>query len=268
MPQPRLSLTARRGLARAHERATVAPLVRWSRLARQLSARIEPGEHVTIVGPTGAGKSTVLVELAEMFPDVVLVVTKRRDELLSGLRRRGWTVERDIGQLQRGPRMSFFERYFGEPAAPPMRVVFWPRPGSTIKATRKAQAEQVRALLDWAHNRGRVAIGIDEAMYAVEDLRLAAELRTLWHEGRASGISLLAASQRPSWLPKSAYSSPTYLAMFRTNDPDDLKRLADIGGAIDPKPLGRELRLLHRHEFLLVEPRLQPPRVTRTMVEL
>jgi len=266
MPQARLSRTARRGLARAHEREAVAPAALWSRLTRRLAAQIEPGEHVTIVGPTGAGKSTVLVELAEMFPDVVLVVTKRRDELLSGLRRRGWTVERDITGLRR-PRLSFVERYFGVRAAP-MRVVFWPRPGPTIKATRKAQAEQVRALLDWAHGRGRVAVGIDEAMYAVEDLRLAAELRTLWHEGRASGISLLAASQRPSWLPKSAYSSPTYLVMFRTNDPDDLKRLADIGGAIDPKPLGRELRLLHRHEFLFVEPRRQPPRITRSRVEV
>lgn len=257
------SAVTRRGLARARERGPVAP---WPQLARRLTAQVVPGEHVTIVGPTGAGKSTVLVEAAEMFPDAVLVVTKRRDELLSGLRRRGWTVVRDMKELRR-PRRVIGERYFGGRAAP-LRVVFWPKPGSTIKASRKAQAAQVGALLDWAHARGKVAIGIDEAMYAVEDLRLAAELRTLWHEGRASGISLLAASQRPAWLPKSAYSSPTYLVMFRSNDPDDLKRLADIGGAIDPKPLARDLRLLHRYEFLLVEPRRQPPRVTRSRVDV
>ncbi len=173
MPQPRLSLIARRGLARARERAAFTS---WPQLARRLEARIEPGEHVTIVGPTGAGKSTVLIEIAEMLPDTVLVVTKRRDELLSGLRRRDWTIVRDVKELRRPWRGSIGERYFGNGPAP-LRVVFWPKPGSTIRATRKAQAESVRALLDWAHARGRVAIGIDEAMYAVEDLQLAAELR-------------------------------------------------------------------------------------------
>ncbi len=260
----RLSLNTRRGLARARERAPFEP---WSRLARRLEAEIEPGQHVTVVGPTGAGKTTLLLEIADMLPDVVFIATKRRDALIADLRRRGWVVVRSAKELRRPRRRSFFDSYFGG-AAPSLRLVFWPRPGSTIKATRAAQAAQVGALLDWAHARGRVALAIDEALFVSRNLRLAEELEVVLHEGRSSGISLLAASQRPAWLPPSFFAAPEYLGMFRTTLAGDLKRLNDLGGSLDPKALGYELRRLERHEFALVEPRRQPPRVTRSRVDV
>jgi len=87
------------------------------------------------------------------------------------------------------------------------------------------------------------------------------------HEGRSSGLSLVACSQRPSWLPKSAYSAPTYLVMFSTADPDDLKRLADIGGGLNTRELRREIQLLGHYEFVLAAPREQPPVILRSKVE-
>jgi hypothetical protein len=63
------------------------------------------------------------------------------------------------------------------------------------------------------------------------------------------------------------YSAPTYLISFATNDPDDLKRLADIGGGLDTKALRREIALLRRHELMLIAPRERPPVLLRSRVE-
>jgi hypothetical protein len=87
-----------------------------------------------------------------------------------------------------------------------------------------SQAEAVRRALDYLYAVGRWTVVIDEALYVAKNLRLAEELEVVWHEGQSSRLSLVACSQRPSWLPKSAYSAPTYLVMFGTNDPEDLKR--------------------------------------------
>jgi hypothetical protein len=231
----------------------------------------KPGQHVSIFGPTGAGKTTVAVELIEATDtSAVLLVTKSRDRLISDLERRGWTVCRSFHEVRKlaSNRRSFSERMGYGPPRGRVRVVYWPHVGGTIRQRRSQLSELMQEACDWALHRGQMTLAIDEALYAVEDLKLAPELRTLWHEGRSSGVSLLACSQRPAWLPKSAYSSPTYFALFRTSDPDDLKRLADIGGGLDTERLRLELRLLDRHELCFVLPREQPPEIVRTRAQV
>jgi hypothetical protein len=262
--RPTLSASARRGLARASERPPFAP---WPELRRELEARWKPGEHASIFGPTGRGKTTIALALVEERDPVVVVVTKRRDSLIGKLVERGWHTVADAEALRKAARGGFIERYFDDGRAP-RRLVLWTSPPGSIRARRAAQADEVRRALDYLYAAGRWTVVLDEALYVAKNLRLAEELEVVWHEGRSSGLSLVACSQRPSWLPKSAYSAPSYIAMFGTADPDDLKRLADIGGALDPKPLRRELQLLGRHEFVLVAPREVPAVVLRSRVEL
>jgi hypothetical protein len=258
------SASARRSIARAAARPPLAP---WGELGPELAERWRPGEHVSIFGPTGTGKTTVALELVEQRAPVVVVVTKRRDALVSRLRRQGWEVVPDVETLRKAAKVGRLERFFADRPPRPRRIVLWTSPPGAIRIRRKQQEEDVRRALDWTYSAGGWTIVLDEALYVAKNLRLADELEVIWHEGRSSRLSLVACSQRPAWLPKSAYSAPTYLAMFGTADPDDLKRLADIGGGLDTKALRREITLLRRHEFVLAAPREQPSVLLRTRVE-
>lgn len=210
---PELSASARRGLARAAERPPVAP---WGALRPELVERWKPGEHVSIFGPTGRGKTTVALALVEQRDPVVVVVTKRRDSLIGKLEGRGWHAVGSADELRRRRRGSFVSRYFQAPDEP-RRLVLWTSPPGSIRARRREQEEEVRRALDYLYASGRWTVVLDEALYVAKNLRLAEELEVIWHEGRSSGLSLVACSQRPSWLPKSAYSAPTYLIMSRAS---------------------------------------------------
>jgi energy-coupling factor transporter ATP-binding protein EcfA2 len=250
-------------LRRAAARPPFAP---WPELAPELAERWRPGEHVSIFGPTGVGKTTVALALAEQRDPVVVLVSKRRDRLIGRLRDRGWEIVPDAEMLGRAGRGGFFSGYFGRDGRP-RRVVLWTSPPGAIRARRKQQEQDVRRALDWLYSAGGWTVVLDETLYVSKNLRLAEELEVLWHEGRSSGLSLVACSQRPAWIPRSAYSAPSYLILFGTSDPDDLKRLADIGGGLDTRALRREIALLRQYEFMLVAPRQRPPVLLRSRVE-
>jgi hypothetical protein len=237
-----------------------------------LTTEWEQGQHVSIFGPNGSGKTTAMLGLCGHpgHRPVVLVATKHRDDLIRRQQQRGWTVCQTLEQVERACDGTFADRWLRwkepEQIEQEALVVFWPQTAESIKQRRVELGEKVGALLDYAYARGDITIALDEALYVSDDLRLKPNLNACLHEGRASGLSLLVASQRPSWLPRSAYSAPTYLLMFSTNDPDDLKRLGDIGGGLDAKMLRRELQLLDEHEFLFVAPRDRPPWVVRCTI--
>jgi len=260
------SQAAQRGLERAAERA---PIFEWRQLRKALAETWQPGEHVSVFGPTGRGKTTVLIELCELpgHQPAVLLVTKRRDDMVRRLTRRGWILCRSLEDVKRTGEVRLLDRWAGL-IPPPPKIVYWPTATGSIKQRRARLTAECERFFDYAYDQGHMTVAVDEALYVAEDLRLGASLRTIWHEGRASGVSLLAASQRPSWLPKSAYSSPTYLAIFRTNDPDDLRRLADIGGAIDTRALRLELQLLDDHEFAFCVPRDVPAWICRSTISV
>lgn len=244
-----------------------APSAPWRRFFPSFLSGWELGEHVTVLGPTGSGKTTLLVELAEAAPVCVFLASKRRDRLFTELvRRRGWKLVHSAAELRELPHVE--DRAGREVLLKQWRhVVFWPRSGASIRATRTGMGAEMRRAFDWAYARGGLALAADETLYLSKELRLGPELETLWHEGRSSQVSLLAATQRPAWIPRSAYSAATYLFSFSTNDPADLKRLADIGGGLEPGQLEREIRLLPRYEFMFAAPRERPPILLRSRVQ-
>jgi energy-coupling factor transporter ATP-binding protein EcfA2 len=265
-PSP-LSHARRHGLAEAAERA---PVVTWNRLRVYLQSNWLPGQHVTIAGPNGSGKSTVLTTLlgAPNHRPSVVVVTKARDSIVDLLAGNGWKVCRTLAEVERAidpPAWRFWRS--PEEAARRTCVVYWPHVStSSTKARRAELSEDVGAFLDWCYGRGDISVGIDETMFVVDDLRLRAHVQMLLHEGRSSGVSVVIATQRPAWLPRSAYSAATLLVLFRTADHEDAKRYADIGGSIDPRTIRTEVGLLRRHEALWLGPRDDPPWLVRATV--
>ncbi len=230
-----------------------------------------PGEHISYIGPTGVGKTTAIVDLLERSTQhSILVVTKRRDKLVTRLpQERGWTLVREPADVFRRfgrltPRDA--EWWNGQRERPLQRIVFWPKAGAGLRARAAELQENVYSILDHAYDRGGVTVAIDETTFAAEELGLRKPLVLVWNEGRSSEISVLAGMQRPALVPRASRSAPTYLGIFRTADPDDLKATAEMAGFADRKALTAEIAALPEHHHLLVNTRTGAMYVTRVVI--
>lgn len=201
----------------------------------------QQGEHVTLIGPTGAGKTTaalaLLAERERRRGHVLTILTKPRDPVAKRLRGRGYESTR---------------------AWPPpyrrSKIILWPkqeRLGQTAE-----QRQVVSDALDGVFADGAWCVYIDELFWLTNRLKLDAKLRDLWLQGRSLGVTLVASGQRPRNLPVEAYSSSSHLLLWQTNDDDDLKRIAGLGAASTAEVRDAVSSLDFRgHEVLWVDTR-------------
>lgn len=214
----------------------------YSRLAAGPDG-FKQGDHVTILGPTKSGKTTLAIDVVEIRTYVLGIFTKPEDPLLDDVRQRGWryTHKLDI-QVQDG-------------VVQDRRVAYHPvyRSG-TIRQKETRQALAVQAAADYVFDAGKWCVFIDEGVWVTQHLGLARELQAFWYQGRTSDISLVLLAQRPAWVPRAAYSQAEHVFFFHTADRDDQKRFADLGGGVDTDAVRALVAGLGRHEFLYVAP--------------
>lgn len=207
----------------------------WSTFLRRFDWR--QGEHVSLIGSTGTGKTTLAVQLLHRRNFVAAIGTKPEDETLQTLRRQGYRLVDELPSQGRPP-----------------RVIVWPRSRTINRAPKKAQAETIRRTLDTAYGAGSWCVFVDELSYVSRSLGLAPELTDLWQQGRAVGVSLIGCTQRPRWVPLDAYSAATHLFLWRANDVDDIRRLSNLNGA-DTAAVRAIVPQLERYDVLYVNTR-------------
>lgn len=226
---------------------TLPPQVSWETLQRKIIAEWEPGEHVTLVGPTGCGKTHMALALASLCRYVIVLASKRKDPLLQEQALKGYHVTTDLDA------MLWTEH--GEPLKP--KVLYWPRFPDRMSMQERvdAQAHLMRKALDWADKTSGWALVVDELMWFTNNLKLRNELEAVWFQGRTQGVSLIGAAQRPSHIPRLAYSQATYLILWKTGDKDDIDRLRDISSTIPREMIEQSVRQLDAtsHECLFVD---------------
>lgn len=220
--------------------STLVERLPWDEFLRRF--RWEQGQHVSVVAPTGVGKSVLMTELQRLRGYVLFVGVKPRDETLERLKRPefGSYVER----LKVPP--------IGRDGPTKPRVLLWPRPRTA--ASYPWQASVIRQAIDDAWEQTNWCVAVDEVSYLVKRLRLLSEMEMLWEQGRSLGISVLSATQRPRWVPLTMYSSASHLFLGGTNDAEDLRRLGGLNGA-DTKLVRAILQQLpskRTHELLYV----------------
>lgn len=230
------------------------PRVAWDKFLPSLGWR--QGEHVSLIGPTGGGKSTLALALLPYRQHVIVLATKPADDTLEGLKLEGYQ------HSQGWPAPRVFPRR--------TRILVWPTPKRNRMVQESAEAWERRqrvafdGVLRDAFTQGAWCLYMDELRY-LTDLGFGRQIERYWQQGRALNISVVACAQRPAHVPLSMYSQATHLFLWRTNDETDLRRLGGIGFA-DSKQIRETVARLELFDVLYVNSRTGRMAVTRVSI--
>lgn len=216
--------------------AREAPRVPWANFYHNLPWK--NGEHFALIGPTGYGKTTMLVHLLDKHKYVTVFATKPEDETMDGL-------IQHAGYLRLDRWRSLDPKKF------PRRVL-WPD-ASHIDSI-GLQREVFHDAFAKIYREGGWTVALDETWYVSNVLKLEADIKMYLLQARSLDISLAAAFQRPAWVPRELYSSCTHIMIWKTNDEEDLKSLSGIG-AISAELIREIVMRLEPHQVLYVNTR-------------
>ena len=190
--------------------STDVPRVPWDVFLRQ-ELHWRAGEHFALIGPTGQGKTTMLLNLLPLHPYIVVFATKPRDETMDALIGTGYL------RLERW--MSLDPRDY------PRRVLW---PDATRLNSVQHQTEVFHNAFGAIYREGGWTVAIDETWYMANTLKLGGDVKLYLLQARALGISLICATQRPAMIPVEVYDQSSHLMFWRDNDETNLKRISGI----------------------------------------
>lgn len=213
------------------------PAIPWSSFFAELDWR--QGEHVTMVGTTGCGKSTLAMTILPARAYRAIVCVKPRDKLM-----------RQIART---------EDYHVTAEWPPKkadadRIILWP-PNHGSENLHE-QADTVGRALRNLYREGRWCVYLDELEWLTGSkyLGLEGEVNVMWQHGRSLGLSLVTGAQRPRHVPMLAYDQATHLFLFQNSDRYNRQRMGELGG-MDSKRIEWIMARLPKHVFLYVNTR-------------
>lgn len=205
----------------------------------------EEGEHVSFIGPTGSGKTTLGYQLLRKtatvdLPAIVLVM-KPRDVTVS--------------------KFSKAAKYRIVHTWPPMPSVWqpgkkagyvlWPKHSFDEDHDDEIHERIFRTAIRDSYRQGKRIIFGDETYSLTRELKLEKSLIRIWSKGRSMGCGLWAATQKPTHVPLWMYSQPEHL--FLAHDPDERaqKRFSEIGG-VNPDIVKNIVKILPRYHWLYI----------------
>lgn len=202
----------------------------------RLGARI--GQHITVIGTTGSGKTELLKRLIDMREYAVVFATKPRDETMDAL------IE--FNGFKR------YDRWKPEPPDKSPRRVIWPDATSINSAN--LQAEVFAEAFGAIYREGAWNLFLDEAWMVSNILGLDQQIKVYLLQARSLDISLIMATQRPVSIPVEAFDQSTWLFIFRESDERNLERIGGIAWR-DSKTVRNLVANLEQFQFLVINTR-------------
>ena len=215
----------------------------------------KPGEHVSVIAPTGAGKTTLVGGLLTLRKYVLALDPKGGDSTLSGLgypRLTQWPGEKRLAQ----------QVAENDEHGRPSRYLVGPRVHKHEDHVKLTGV--IREALDGSYNMGGWTVYADE-LQLLTDPRMMNQRQRVDRSliaARDKGLSFVSSYQAPSWVTPHAAKQSTWVFVSYTRDTDVVNRLAEILGRPKPEIRGA-VAGLDRFSWLVVgrDPR-EPIRVT------
>lgn len=193
----------------------------WTQFQTWFKAMWEPGQHVALVGPTGTGKTTLVVGFLPLRKYVLALDAKGGDSTLStleqhGFVRIGWPPSREIRkQIEEGQ---------------PARLIV----GDRVRTTRDLPKlrRQIGLALRDAYDEEGWTVYCDE-LQIIADRRfmgLGASIERNLIAARDRKVSMVMSYQRPANVPPAAAEMSTWFITLYTRDRDVVARLAEMAG--------------------------------------
>lgn len=206
-----------------------SPVVPWAEFRKWFGYEWEQGQHVLMIGTTGSGKTTVSLQLLGFRQHVVVFGVKSRDATLDKLVASGYWKTR----VWNGDISDY--------------IVLWPE----VKGARHALKQKAifEDAMDAIYRSGGWCLYLDEVSYLSDTLGMDTQLKFMLNQGRSCGVSIMAATQRPAWIPVAFYDQSTHLFLWRDNDHRNIKRMSELAGPAS-KIVSREVMNLERREVL------------------
>lgn len=207
-----------------------SPTWPWGDFLNWFLCNWNQGEHATMIGTTGCGKTTMARQFLPLRNHVVALGVKARDTTMEEFLRDGYVrIKRWDG--------GAYANY----------ICLWPE----IKSAghRDHQREIFSEALDSLFRQGGWCVFMDEVVYLSETLGLERELKFHLNQARSSGISIVAATQRPAFIPLAFYDQATHLFVWRDNDHRNIRRIGELAGPA-AQQVQQEVASLQRREVL------------------
>lgn len=221
------------------------PMVEWPEFVRRMSWK--QGEHVGLIGPTGMGKTNLAFWLLPQRTYITIFATKPKDESLSKFgEHNGFRVLRKWEKLT---------------ARKVPRRILWPE-AKNLNTMEAEQHREFALAIQEMYVQGAWTIYIDELWWVCQQLGLTRYVKIILQQARAMNMSLVVATQRPSWVPLEVYDQSTHLFFWRDTDERNLKRLSGISW-INARVIATAIATLPKWHVLYINTRTGDMMITR-----
>jgi hypothetical protein len=216
----------------------------WEEFRDFFKINWEPGEHIAVLAPTGAGKTTFSGGILDLRKYVLAIDPKGGDETLGGVNLRRlvtWPGERKMtALLDEDERKHRPSRYVVGPVV---------HRGEDLPKLRQA----VQQSLNGAFDMGGWTVYVDEAQVTAsrQMMNLAGELDKLLVAARGKKVSVVLSMQQPKWVTSASFSQPSWMAIGYTRDTDAVNRIAEMMGRPKPEIRGA-IKGLEKYCWLVV----------------
>ncbi len=195
----------------------------WPQFLRWFSIHWEPGQHVSVICPTGAGKTTMVSPLLFLRRYVLVIDAKGGDETLEALgfkRLARWPGEKQMTKMVEQNNAD------GKPS----RYIVGMKTDRTEDVALLRQT--IAACLRDVFNMGGWTVYLDELQVTTDRrmMNLSGAVARLLVAARSKGITVISAFQAPSWVPTEAVRQPTWIVTGPTRDTDTVNRMAEVMG--------------------------------------
>lgn len=179
----------------------------------------QQSKHITIVGTTGCGKTTLELELVTEREYVIFLGTKELDETQAELIPLGFRIASHPEEIS----LDISKKWVLHPGKIKLR-------GESAQGMRARLRNFYQNALDYTFAQTAWAVVIDEGRFVCQFLGLKDEVQLLYLQGRSQHNSVVMGTQRPAWVPLEAFDAATHLFFFKDNDQKNIARIAELAG--------------------------------------